>query len=172
MRFSGVKRSGTSPSVATNSIREPTGIASPGATSHRLILITEATRIDPRIIHAVAYNATAAALRRRPITGTLLLLMIAASSSTEVLIRVAVALGCAAVALILATKIKPSTPDQSVLVPVQHKPTPLYRQPDSDERLRSAGRLAGGAVLAGALLACFAGFAIAIALGLINNALG
>lgn len=97
--------------------------------------------------------------------------MISATSSTEVLIRVVTAIAFAVVALILATKAKPATPGDAAVVRVERRPTPLYRPPVANERWKSLGRLGGGALLGGAVLACLLGFAVAIALGLVDGLL-
>lgn len=82
------------------------------------------------------------------------------------------ALACAVVAMILATKAKPATSDQLRVVRVERRPAPLYQPPAVDERWKSLGRLGGGAIVGGAVLACAVGFAAAIFLSLLNGLLG
>lgn len=78
----------------------------------------------------------------------------------------------AVVAMILATKAKPATPDSIVPVRVERRAAPIYRPPAPDERWKSLGRLGGGAIVGGAVLACLLGFAVAMFLGLANGLLG
>ncbi len=82
------------------------------------------------------------------------------------------ALACAVVAMILATKSKPATSHQMRVVRVDRRSAPLYQPPAPDERWKSLGRLGGGAIVGGAVLACLLGFAAAIFLGLLNGLLG
>lgn len=82
------------------------------------------------------------------------------------------ALACAVLAMILATRAKPATSDQLRVVRVERRPAPLYRSTAPDERWKSLGRLGGGAVVGGAVLACLLGFAVAMFLGLLNGLLG
>jgi hypothetical protein len=59
-----------------------------------------------------------------------------------------------------------------VPVPVEQLETPLHREPEPAQRLRAAGKLGGGAVLAGALAAVIIAVVLALALQVVGGLLG
>ena len=77
----------------------------------------------------------------------------------------------ALVALGAVSRMKPATQKRPAVVRVDHKPTPLYREPERGQWKRSLGMLAGGSVVLGALIACLAGLALALGLGLVGDLL-
>jgi hypothetical protein len=76
----------------------------------------------------------------------------------EVAVRVAWALACAVLAVVVISRSKPATSRRPALVRVDHKQMPVHREPSAQERWRSAGRLGAAAVVGGVLLAIIAGF--------------
>lgn len=84
--------------------------------------------------------------------------VLSSSSSVEVAVRVAWALACAVLAVVVVTRSKPATSRRPALVRVDHKPVPVHREPTAQQRVRSAGRLGAGAIVGGVLLAIVVGF--------------
>lgn len=93
-------------------------------------------------------------------------------SSTGTAIRAGWAIALAVVALWIIDRLKPATPRKPIPVRVDQKPTPLYQEPDRQQRRNAMVRLTGGAVLLGALIACILGFAAAIALEVLGGLVG
>ena len=93
-------------------------------------------------------------------------------SSTGTAIRAGWAIALALVALWCIDRLKPATPRKSIPVRVDQKPTPLYQEPDRQQRRQAIARLTGGAVILGALIACVIGFAVAIALDVLGGLVG
>lgn len=120
------------------------------------------------IVHDTATSTTARAGARRDEPATLRAEMssvvLSSSSSVEVAVRVAWALACAVLAVVVVSRSKPATSRRPVLVRVDHKPVPLHREPGPQERWKSAGRLGTAAVVGGVLLAIVAGFLAAFLL--------
>ena len=77
----------------------------------------------------------------------------------------------ALVALAAVDRMKPATPRRPVVVRVDNKPTPLYREPENEQKWRSLAKLSGGALVLGALIACIVGFMLAIALDVVGGLL-
>jgi hypothetical protein len=77
----------------------------------------------------------------------------------------------ALVALAAIDRMKPATPRRPAVVRVDNKPTPLYREPENEQKWRSLAKLSGGAVVLGALIACIIGFMLAIALDVVGGLL-
>lgn len=77
----------------------------------------------------------------------------------------------ALVALGAVSRMKPATPRSHAVVRVDRKPVPFHRQPERNEVRRAAGQLAGLSVVLGAVVACLAGFALAVLLGLVGDLL-
>lgn len=77
----------------------------------------------------------------------------------------------AAAALAAIDRMKPATPRRPIAVRVDQKPTPLYREPDRNHRIRALLQLSGGALVLGALIACITGFMVAVALEFVGGLL-
>lgn len=86
-------------------------------------------------------------------------------------LRAALAIALALVALAVIDRMKPATPKRPIPVRVVHKPTPVYREPNRQQRSRAVASLSGGAVLAGAIAACILGFMLTIALEIVGGLL-
>lgn len=93
-------------------------------------------------------------------------------SSTGTALRAGWAIALALVALWIIDRLKPATPRKTIPVRVDQKPSPLYQEPERQQRRNAILRLSGGAVLTGALIACIIGFFAAIALELLGGLLG
>lgn len=94
-----------------------------------------------------------------------------AVSTTGTAVRALWVIALALVALGAVSRMKPATPKRHAVVRVDRKNTPLHREPGRDEIRRAAGQLAGLSVVVGALVACLAGFALAILLSLVGDLL-
>ncbi|CAB4599554.1 unannotated protein [freshwater metagenome] len=92
-------------------------------------------------------------------------------SATGTAIRAVWIIAFAVIALAFVDRMKPATPRRPIVVRVDNKPAPLYREPTPDQKWRSLGKLSGGALLLGTLLACVLGFMLAIALQLVGGLL-
>lgn len=93
-------------------------------------------------------------------------------SSTTTAVRAGWAFALAMVALWIVDKLKPATPRKPIPVRVDQKPTPLYQEPERQQRRHALFRLSGMAVLLGALLACLIGFASAVVLEILGGLVG
>ncbi|MGA0116780.1 MAG: hypothetical protein ACO3JF_00145 [Ilumatobacteraceae bacterium] len=93
-------------------------------------------------------------------------------SSTGTAVRAGWAIALAFVALWIIDRLKPATPRKPIPVRVDQKPTPLYQEPERQQRRHAFVRLTGGAVILGALIACVLGFAVAIALEVLGGLVG
>ena len=69
----------------------------------------------------------------------------------------------ALVALAFIDRMKPATPRRTAVVRVDNKPTPLYAEPERDQKWKTLAHLSGGAIVLGALIACILGFLFTIA---------
>ena len=98
-------------------------------------------------------------------------LTILATSTPGTAVRALWVVALALVALGAVSRMKPATPKRPAVVRVDHKPVPLYREPDRNQWKRSLGMLVGGSVVIGALVATLAGFALAVALSLVSGLL-
>lgn len=92
-------------------------------------------------------------------------------SSTDIALRAVWVVALALVALGAIDRMKPATPRRPIPVRVDNKPTPLYKEPDRQQRRRALLQLSGGAVVVGALLATLAGFLLAILLEVVGGLL-
>ena len=92
--------------------------------------------------------------------------MTAAGAASRALWVVALAL----IALAAIDRMKPSSPRRAV-VRVDNKPTPLYQEPDQQQRRRAITNLSAGAVILGALIACIVGFFFTIVLEVVGGLL-
>ena len=145
------------------------------------------TRMDPRInqeivtigIATMTARGKAAGLSVRG-GGTMSSIMFAVSSfSNAVLslsaegtgVRALWVVALAFVALAAIDRMKPATRRRPVPVRVDHKVTPLYREPDRQHRMKAAAGLSGVAVVTGAVVACVLGFLLAIALDVVGGLL-
>ena len=81
------------------------------------------------------------------------------------------ALALALVALGAIDRMKPATPRRPIPVRVDNKPTPLYKEPEREQRRRALLQLSSGAVILGALIASLAGFLLAILLEVLGGLL-
>ena len=77
----------------------------------------------------------------------------------------------ALVALAFIDRMKPATPRRTAVVRVDNKPTPLYAEPERDQKWKSLANLSGGAIVLGALLACSLGFLFTIAFEFVGGIL-
>ena len=167
-------------------MRGDTGMASPGASSQREMRTVAITRIVSITNHEIVTNGTAITSRRAASSGDagisgggrgtlgsvmFVSLTVLATSSTGTAVRALWVVALALVALGTVSHMKPATPKRPAVVRVDQKPTPLYREPDRSQWKRSLAMLAGGSVVLGAIIACLAGFALAIALSLVSGLL-
>lgn len=171
--------------VLANSMRGPTASASPGATSQRWIRTVDISTTEARINHATVSNgrATRSALGSADALpgdgGTMWVLMMSSipfspmlSSTAESMgLRALLAVVLACVALAVIDRFKPATPGRPIPVRVEHKPSPLYKEPERQQRTRAAATLSVGAVLMGTIIACILGFLFTIALELVGGLL-
>ena len=77
----------------------------------------------------------------------------------------------ALVALAFIDRMKPATPRRTAVVRVDNKPTPLYTEPERDQKWKTLASLSGGAIILGALLACILGFLFTIAFEFVGGLL-
>jgi hypothetical protein len=77
----------------------------------------------------------------------------------------------ALIALAFIDRMKPATPRRRAVVRVDNKPTPLYAEPERDQKWRALANLSGGAIFFGALLACILGFLFTIAFEFVGGLL-
>jgi hypothetical protein len=148
--------------TAEKAMRAPTRDAVPGASSQRCTGTTAITR-TPKIINQdtvmsgnAQYNARAFDGSRCSRGGTLSSVMFAtvslfSMSATGVAVRAIWAIALALVALAAIDRMKPATPRRPIPVRVDNKSTPLYREPDRNNRRRAVLQLSGGAIVLGAL---------------------
>jgi len=94
-----------------------------------------------------------------------------ATSTSGTTVRALWVIALALVALGAVSRMKPATPKRPATVRVDQKPAPLYREPGRSQWKRAAALLTGWSVVLGALLACLAGFALALALNLVGDLL-
>ncbi len=87
----------------------------------------------------------------------------ASLSGTDVTVRAAWVVACAIVALTVISRMKPATPRRPAVVRVDQKPTPLYKEPEKNRKLQSAGFLSAGSLIVGALIACVIAFVLLFA---------
>ena len=77
----------------------------------------------------------------------------------------------ALIALAFIDRMKPATPGRRVVVRVGNKPTPLYAEPERDQKWKALANMSGGAIIFGALLACILGFLFTIAFEFVGGLL-
>ena len=167
-------------------MRGDTGMASPGASSHREIRKVAITSIASMTSHEMVTSGTAITSRRDSSLGSVgftgggrgtlvsvmvLSLTFLATSTAGAAVHALWVAALALVALGTVSRMKPATPKRPAVVRVDQKPTPLYREPDRSQWKRSLAMLAGGSVILGAVIACLAGFALAVALSLVSGLL-
>lgn len=92
-------------------------------------------------------------------------------TAADTTVRAVLAVALAVLALAAVDRMKPATPRRPIPVRVDERAAPLWREPDRNGRLRAAGNLGIGSLLAGAVLACVLGFALAITLEVIGGLL-
>lgn len=100
-----------------------------------------------------------------------LLSSISSVTAGDVTVRAVLAIALAVLALAAVDKMKPATPRRPIPVRVDERAAPLWRAPERNERLRAAGNLGVGSIVAGAVLACVLGFLLAITLEVIGGLL-
>ncbi len=117
--------------------------------------------------------------RRGGTGGTIMLFMSTSILSSSVFAITATGAGARAVwvvalafiALAFIDRMKPATPRRTAVVRVDNKPTPLYAEPERDQKWKSLASLSGGAIVLGALLACILGFLFTIAFEFVGGLL-
>jgi hypothetical protein len=77
----------------------------------------------------------------------------------------------ALVALAFIDRMKPATPRRTAVVRVDNKPTPLYTEPEREQKWKTLANLSGGAIVLGALIACILGFLFTIAFEFVGGLL-
>ena len=140
----------------------------PNNTSHDAVIIGRANP-SPR-------NG---ARRRGGTGGTIELFMSTSILSSSVFAITATGAGARAVwvvalalvALAFIDRMKPATPRRTAVVRVDNKPTPLYSEPERDQKWKTLASLSGGAIVLGALLACILGFLFTIAFEFVGGLL-
>jgi hypothetical protein len=93
------------------------------------------------------------------------------TSATGTTVRAIWVVALALVALAFIDRMKPATQRRTATVRVDNKPTPLYKEPERQQRWRALANLSGGAVIVGALVACLVAFLLAIVLELVGGLL-
>jgi hypothetical protein len=93
------------------------------------------------------------------------------ASTTGTAVRAVWVLALALLALWIVDRMKPATPRRPIPVRVDNKLTPLYREPDQQQRRKAIFNLSAGALILGALIACLVGFVLTIALELVGGLL-
>ena len=119
------------------------------------------------------------ALRRGGTGGTIGLFMSTSILSSSLFAITATGAGARAVwvvalalvALAFIDRMKPATPRRTAVVRVDNKPTPLYTEPERDQKWKTLASLSGGAIILGALLACILGFLFTIAFEFVGGLL-
>ena len=117
--------------------------------------------------------------RRGGTGGTIMLFMSTSILSSSLFAITATGAGARAVwvvalafiALAFIDRMKPATPRRTAVVRVDNKPTPLYAEPERDQKWKSLASLSGGAIVLGALLACILGFLFTIAFEFVGGLL-
>lgn len=104
--------------------------------------------------------------------GSAVLFSVTMMSSTGNAFRAAWAFLLAIVALWIIDRLKPATPRKPIPVRVHHSATPLYSPPPPQQKRSALARLAGGAIVIGALLAIAVAFLGAITLDIMSGLLG
>jgi hypothetical protein len=94
-----------------------------------------------------------------------------AITATGVGVRALWVVALALVALAFIDRMKPATPRRTAVVRVDNKPTPLYSEPERDQKWKTLASLSGGAIVLGALLACILGFLFTIAFEFVGGLL-
>jgi hypothetical protein len=92
-------------------------------------------------------------------------------SATGTGVRAVWVMALALLALWIIDRMKPATPRRPIPVRVDNKLTPLYREPDQQQRRKAIFNLSAGAIVLGALIACIVGFMLTIALELVGGLL-
>ena len=93
------------------------------------------------------------------------------ASTTGTAVRAVWVLALALLALWIVDRMKPATPRRPIPVRVDNKLTPLYREPDQQQRRIAIFNLSAGTLILGALIACIVGFMFTIALELVGGLL-
>lgn len=104
--------------------------------------------------------------------GSAVLFSVTMMSSTGNAFRAAWAFLLAIVALWIIDRLKPAAPRKPIPVRVHHSATPLYSPPPPQQKRSALARLAGGAIVIGALLAIAVAFLGAITLEIMSGLLG
>lgn len=98
-------------------------------------------------------------------------LSLLSASTSGTAVRAVWVLALALLALWIVDRMKPAMPRRPIPVRVDNKLTPLYREPDQQERRKAIFNLSAGALILGALVACVIGFMLTIALELVGGLL-
>ena len=131
------------------------------------------------VIRGKASPSPCGAGRRGGTGGTIVSFMSASILSSSLFAITATGAGARAVwvvalafiALAFVDRMKPATPRRTAVVRVDNKPTPLYSEPEREQRWKTLTQLSGGAILLGALLACILGFVFTIAFEFVGGLL-
>lgn len=94
-----------------------------------------------------------------------------AITATGAGVRAVWVMALALVALAFIDRMKPATPRRRAVVRVDNKPTPLYTEPERDQKWKAVANLSGGAIFFSALLACILGFLFTIAFEFVGGLL-
>lgn len=86
-----------------------------------------------------------------------------AITATSAGVRAVWVVALALVALAFIDRMKPATPRRTAVVRVDNKPTPLYVEPEREQKWKALANLSVGAIVLGALVACILGFLFTIA---------
>lgn len=92
-------------------------------------------------------------------------------TATDTTVRAVLALALAVVAIVAIDRLKPATPKRTLPLRVDQRPTPLYRDPTREQRLRAAANLGAGALMLGALAATLLGLVLAFVLEVVGGLL-
>lgn len=78
----------------------------------------------------------------------------------------------AAVVLWIIDRSKPAMPRRAIPVRVDKSKTPLYREPERNQRLRALANLSAGSVIVAGLVAVLVAFVAALVLEVVGGLLG
>jgi hypothetical protein len=102
---------------------------------------------------------------------SILSLSLLATSATGTTVRAFWVVALALVALAFVDRMKPATQRRTATVRVDNKPTPLYKEPERQHKVRALAGISVGSVVVGALVACVVAFILTIVLELVGGLL-
>lgn len=97
---------------------------------------------------------------------------ILAANATGTAVRALWVMALAAVVLWIIDRSKPATPRRAIPVRVDKSKTPLYREPERNQRLRALANLSAGSVIVAGLVAVLVTFVAALVLEVVGGLLG